>query len=1174
MKMGLLASCFIAFIALQSMAQCPVMGVSLPAQACQNSNFLVQNSSDAAGFEWDLCPFDLQVMPTMTKVMNTGLSSSIDLVIVQDEFFYGFVVDASSNTLVRLEFGASRENTPTKVSLGNVGGLLNFPNSLVVVNQEGRWFGVIANGGDSNIILLDFGGSPANAPTGAVLYTRQSGGFANISIARGSGVQYTLLVAEFNSRQVLTLNFPDGLLMPPEVANAISLPGSSPIDVQVLRQCDDWAAMVLSFENKKLYRLDFGTSLSNAPSVSAYTLTFGFEPYRLSVEREGDSIYGFVSSTGGGITRLNFGTSLTNEPTISGIGSLDVLSNSRSLHFDGQEGKWLAFTINFSTGDLFRLAFTADCGASPDFVVGQTPGYVQYSKSGDQKIALTATESDGTLLSSSFNVSITSMLAVDFSIRQTGMCRENAIIFDATDVSGDITEYHWTFGDGGTSTQAVPSHTYGAAASYSVSLSVIDANGCNNQKEIKAHVFHSPVSEFSLPADTPLCTNQELLFINDSQFDTMANPYWRWYINNVEVSEEKNLSYAFTTAGPHTIKLLSGIPGCEDEVQHTLDPLIQGPTIGFYFNGTCLDDVTTFTNTSSGEIDSYSWSFGDGNSSSSYDPDHTYVEGGSYDVTLTGISPTGCNSHLTKTVKIHSIPLTDFRAEEPPLSCSGQLSQIRNLTVIPESEEIQSWLWMFADGETTISNNETHLHYVFANPGTYPVSLTATTTAGCTSSIQKEVTILPSPSTAFTFTSTCEDVPVQFISPPEEDIETSYWEIGTSYSYASSPSYTFPAPGDYPVYVEFYGSNGCVATREVLVHVPTPLQPEFSVVKNCAGQEAIFTDITSGSEPILTRHWDFGDSQLISESPASYTFPEVGDREVTLRVTGESGCEYAISKTIQIVPPPQAQFEAFPLTGAYPLEATFTNLSTNSNSFLWEFLDGSAASSSDASPQYTFLSPGSFDVRLTAYNSQQCNDSFTKTITTIVPLPDAAVEMISLVDDSDGHGRLVITIHNKGNTILKSLPLTIDFAGGLTLQQIITESIMPSTKYNAILHNTIVTHETLRYVCATVDLENDLSPGNNRLCRAFEESLLAVSAYPNPAVDQLRIEWILGKEGPVVVTIHDALGRTVFRHQLQGSPGWNSREVNVGILCQGLYFLVVETESQRDVRRISVVESP
>ena len=53
-----------------------------------------------------------------------------------------------------------------------------------------------------------------------------------------------------------------------------------------------------------------------------------------------------------------------------------------------------------------------------------------------------------------------------------------------TDLSKNATSWSWNFGDGGTSTQQNPVHTYSAAGNYTVNLAVSNANGTNSKSAI------------------------------------------------------------------------------------------------------------------------------------------------------------------------------------------------------------------------------------------------------------------------------------------------------------------------------------------------------------------------------------------------------------------------------------------------------------------------------------------------------------------------------------------------------------------------------------------------------------------------------------------------------------------------------------------------------------------
>jgi PKD repeat protein len=1155
----------LAFCTFRLHAQCIVNDWTLPSEVCLQSSFLLENNSTAEIFEWDLCPYDLLATPALSKVLNTGLSSTLDLVVASDSGrYYGFAVDAYSNSVLRLDFDSTLENVPVKANLGNTNSLLEFPNSIAVIQEGSVWLGLVANAGNSNIVLLNFGNSLRNLPTATVLHSRSNGGFANIAIASPADTARALLIGEYNTGQVSVLHYPQGFLNPLDSQQSVNITGSTPIDIQLIRQCQEWKAVVLSFDNRKLYLLDFGSSLDNSPVVSEYGLTFGFEPYRLSIVTEGDAYYGFVTNTSGGLHRLAFETDIGNNPAIEALGSFGVLSNSRSLHIDAKEGEWKAFLINFSDGDLFRLSFKQDCGGSPAYAVGRTPGYIQYSLAGNQKIAVRAYQTNGTSAASSKELLVTSDVAPAFSIQHTNFCVNHDVYFDALNVEGVIMDYRWTFGDGDTSYIQAPTHTYSTADTFAVTLNVIADNLCTNEQEVEIAVFEEPVSDFLLPSTLPLCTNQLFEFTNVSNVN-FSDPSWTWFVNGVQVSAEEHLLYQMNTPGPHAIQLVAAIPGCESASEAAIGPLTEGPVVDFDYSGICSQQSTGFFNKSTGSIQSYAWDFDDGSFSSQSDPTHTYSDFGSYSVTLSATDEAGCNNSRTKLIDIHSIPAVDFSVEAPPFSCVNTSTPFNNITVNRDAREITSWMWHFNDSTT---QTERDGHHMFTVAGVYTVSLSATTADGCQAKGEKEVTIHESPATDFTHTPACDDVPVLFTGPSDNDIASWYWEIGSSYYTTSSPTHTFKTAGDYPLYLQVTGANGCTSAISRSVHVPVPLSPDFSLMKNCPDHEAVFSDMTTGIDSIMLREWYFDSGERFTGSPLTYTFQKTGTETITFKVTGQSGCAYQVSKAIEVVPSPVADFTADPAVGAYPHEVTFTNTSLNATSYLWSFSDG--AVSNELSPVYTFQQVGSYSAKLTASNEQQCQDSFETLISTVAPLPDADIEMISLSPNPDGTSRLIITIHNRGNTILKNVFLDIDFSGGLTLRQQVPDVIAPGSKFNVVLNSGIVGVETLRYLCAFIELANDIAPSGNRACKHFEHVLLVLPAYPNPATAVLNLEWIAETEKSVRASLIDPLGRKILVADFPAAEGLNRQTLELGHLEGGVYSLLLEDGAVRKTQRILI----
>ena len=1156
-------------------AQCVTPQVTIPSEVCRESVFSVENNTPSAAFEWDLCPVDLDSTPSILKVMNTGLTSTIDLELAEDNGdYYGFALDATSNSLVRLDFGDSRDNVPAKTNLGNINGEFEFPNSIAIVRQNQQWVGIVANGANGKVLRLNFGSSLQNVPTASLLHTRAGGGFANVTVASTSSEGRALLIAEYNTRQLTVLDYSQGFLLPSDAQQAIFIPGSNPIDVQAVKVCDQWQAIVLSFDNRKLYSLDFGDSFANVANVAAYDVTLGFEPYRLSVVREGEIFRAFVSSTSGGITRLDFQSGLDNIPSVVSIGSFGVLSNSRSLFMDAKNGKWRAFMINFSDGNLFRLSFQGECGVAPSWSENTTPGEIEYSLAGTHRISLTTFEANGTISTTGYEVIVRNDVAPQIDIQSINSCVNHEVYFTAQITQGTISNFEWEFGDGSNSSAETPSHRYSIPNVYNVSLKVTGDNSCINQDRISVDIFEKPLSDFSLSSPAPLCTNQLLTFTNTSDFQENSSPYWRWFINSVEVSVEKDLSQALSTPGPHRVKLIAAIPGCESVSEQLLGPLTEGPRTAFDYTGICLGQATEFVNSSSGDIQAFQWEFGDGQTSTEKNPLNTFANLGQYEVALTAIGASGCNVRKSRIVQIRSVPVPDFRIPDPPLSCSGTESIFYNQSTNPDSDQIKQWLWTFSDGTQSNTATDENLQHTFEFAGVYQVSLSATTASGCVATREKQIVIHESPAPDFSYTPACDKTPVSFSTVSDLGIGNWYWEIGTSYYATASPTHTFRNSGDFPVHIELTGNNGCVSSLTKIVHVPETLWPDFSVIKNCVNDETLFTDVTTGIDPVMSRQWDFGTGLTTGSSRETHLFTRTGSVNVTLRVTAQSGCTYQKTKEVQIFPSPQAAFTASPESGAYPLEVQFTNLSSQSAYSHWEFADETGRITEEISPVHTFVGHGSFDVTLTSYNAEQCESSLTKTITTFLPMPDVEIEVISVLPNSDGSAKLIITVNNKGNTILRSLPITIDFGGKLSLQQVVEESIFPSSKYNYLLSTSIADVKSLPYLCVTLDLNGDVTPSGNWMCKDLQNKLHTFSAHPNPVKDELNVEWISQSSGVLQITVADGLGRQVFVQKVNALAGLNRQRMLLQGIRDGLYTLVIDDGETRRVQRILIQNAP
>ena len=89
------------------------------------------------------------------------------------------------------------------------------------------------------------------------------------------------------------------------------------------------------------------------------------------------------------------------------------------------------------------------------------------------------------------------------------------------------------------------------------------------------------------------------------------------------------------------------------------------PTVNFSASPTSgtASLAVTFTNSSSGNVTSYSWNFGDGSTSTEQNPVHTYATSGIYSVILTATGPGGTNTE-TGSITVLSRPVAAYNFEE------------------------------------------------------------------------------------------------------------------------------------------------------------------------------------------------------------------------------------------------------------------------------------------------------------------------------------------------------------------------------------------------------------------------------------------------------------------------------------------------------------------------------
>ena len=1158
---------FFIFFSSSSIAQCPITGFVSPATACSTERIYLQNNAvGSTSYEWDFCSGDLGLIPSAQALTSNPsfFRARVFRTVSAGGKWYGFAIDQATNELIRFNFGSSLKNTPQVVSLGNPS---SFQNPLDInFWQEGvNWFALVANTNGNSVLRLSFATDLESSPSFTDIGSL-GGAFKSPSgvVIVKDGNSVIALVTNSSSAEIVRLNFGNSVSNNP-TASIIGMAGSTPRGISIVRECDRWFSVITSYSTNELYYLDFKNGIGQPPLTGLLLIpsaSYSF-PATIRIKNEGGNFYGFVQSAfPGHVYRIDFGASIVDGlGTFSNLGNLGISSDNSAFDLGNEGSEWYAFSIDLSgnatpgAGRLMRLDFPNNCSANLSVYQGGMPPPISYQSGGNYRITqkVSSNEISNYL---SRNISVSSNTAADIIFSSLNSCANNPINFTSQNTSGNLTTYAWNFGNTNTSSQPNPSNIYTTAGTYPVTLQVTATNGCTNTAKLDVAIYNQPIADFVLPSASPFCTNQNYVFINQSVFDAASNPTWEWRLNGTLVSSTQNLTQAFTSTTSQEIRLKAKIPGCENEIVKNINTLVPGPLVNFTSpTSGCQSTATAFTNTTTGSVTGYQWTFGDGNTSSSTNATNTYTNIGQYNVTLQANNAAGCQNTATKSITVYTKPQPDFSVGLPPFSCAGTASQFTDATPTPTDSNITGWQWAFGDaasGTSTLRNPT----YTYPLAGTYNVSLSTSTNFGCTNSLTKSITISPSPIANFTNAVACINQPTQFNDASTGSIRSRLWTIQSNSFSTSSVQFSFTNAGSFPVSLTITGNNNCVSQFSKTINVPVQPSLDFLIQAPCTANPTVFTEITSGADVPVSQLWNFGGLGNSTGATAQFVFSAPNNYSVQLRSTRQSGCTYSITKNVSITQGPVADFTPSIDIGGPPLAVLFANTSTNANSYLWKFGDANNTTSTQTNPNFTFTDLGVYAVKLTAFNGLGCSFTTAKPITILVPSVNVVLSDFSLVPDQQtGVLQPMINILNRSNVPITNPDVLLDVESSGLIKKKVIGKIQPNQSLSVPVDLQIVPRRAT-YICAEVEVANNTADFDKRRCLPLSTTEVLFSPYPNPAQDNLNFDWISNEALPVNVVIFTSVGSVVFQQKFTSvATGLNRLELNTSTLPNGLYYI-------------------
>jgi PKD repeat protein len=1150
---------------------------TIPSTIClQESVKTVNTSSNASQNFWDFCGGDLSQQPTANVLVSNygGYGTRVEIIESAGQFF-GFFLSGGTNSLYRLSFGTNINNAPTITNLGGVGLNSNQLRAIDIVNENGSYYGFIVDSDKNKVYRISFGVSLTFAPSNAVEIF--SGAPLNTpyqitSVSEGA-LKY-LFITNSGDGKLVRLRFDNSYSDAVTESQVINITTNWLNAISFIKAAGRWYCMTGSPLLSQVQKVDFVNGLSdNFPVVT--TINIPSNPMGLEFVNENGNYYAFVQTRNSTLSvfRLDFGESIETSPSISelnnfGYGSSEIWNFSMFNY----KSSWVAFGTESISSNIFRLQFPNNCFSQTEYSEEIEP--VVYSiNPGTYKVSLTTKDLLNNFSYKTKSLEVSNNIAPDIDFVTQNVCANHDVNFTHQNISESITNFNWYFGESNSSTDPNPTHQYTTNGDYNVSLQVTASNGCYNYIEKTVSIYDQPVADFTLPSANPFCTNQNYLFENTSTTDPQYPVAWEWSINGSAQSNAEDFNYAFNQTTSHDITLKASIPGCESTVTKNIASFSEGPIVDFSFTGRCEDQAVSFTNNSSGSITGYNWNFGDGQTASSEHASNIYAEIGSYVVTLEASGPSGCLNSITKQVPIYSMPAVSFAIEAPPFSCSGTNSMFINSTPNPVDSNISSWLWDFGDvGSPSNSSTAKTPQHIYSLAGDYIVSLRATTNFGCESQLAKPITISQAPEVDFSNSAPCQDVNINFQGVSSE-AQSWYWQIGSSFYTGQNPTHKFVNSGTYPISVTVEASNGCIGTASRSLIVAPKLIPDFNALKYCVGEQTLFTDLTNDvADPVVQRNWVVdGNPYITSAKTITHVFSSVNTYAVSLTLTTQTGCVSPTTvKNVTVGNKPQASFMATPEVGGTPLQVQFSNTSTGAVSYVWNFNDPGNTTSTQVNPNFTFQVIGDYQVQLTAVNAVQCSHTTSKLIQAVQPSLNVSLTQLKLLETASSTIKPEVTILNNSNVPISNVVLRIDVDGRSSLRELVSTPIGMGGNLTYTMPFEIYDPALLKFICVSAELTNDSNELDNRICETIENNSFYIPPYPNPAKEQVNVEFISNSESRTTLRLTNSFGSEMLAYEFESQRGFNRLPIQVSSIPSGVYLLTVEQVGLRKTYRIII----
>lgn len=385
------------------------------------------------------------------------------------------------------------------------------------------------------------------------------------------------------------------------------------------------------------------------------------------------------------------------------------------------------------------------------------------------------------------------------------------------------TSWSWDFDSDGTidSTEQNPSFQYTIPSLYTVMLTVTNDHGSDEEQKTGyiTVTAATPVPVAAFFVNTTSGTIPLMVQFTDESIGNITSRAWDFDSDAITDSTEQNVLFTYTEPGNYTVTLTVVGPGGTGTATREIRVISPSgpnpPLAAFSANPTTgpIPLAVHCTDSSTGNITSHSWDFGDGTTSTDQNPVHIFNETGTYTVSLLVSGPDGTDNETCEILAFDPVQYTAPVAAFSAQPMSGTTPLIVQFTD-NSTGSITSYAWDF-DSDGTVDSTDKNPKYTYFSKGMYNVSLMVSGPGGSDSDVKTNFIIASTPSSVTAEfnanpLSGAAPLTVKFTDESKGTVTSWSWDFdndGMADSTDENPSFTYYDTGTYSVTLTVTGPS-------------------------------------------------------------------------------------------------------------------------------------------------------------------------------------------------------------------------------------------------------------------------------------------------------------------------------------------------------------------------------